>query len=271
MKRPPKRQRRGQHRPLKQNRGILLPRTSTPDDFPRKVQLWFDRMLENTNRGIKMSSIAPKRLILDRAHPYFWAIVYSIQNIGECATQIDEMDKKILRSLSDIPEWKQIKGMRTILSHTFWQIETQNIEEVIQEGLPALKSFLDCFRVFDQVCNDNFTATHDGKSRTLMVGKDNPVSINSATLVVGEADYFEPGNCSVGMYFNSRGEVNVWRFHAVGSVMSDQSQQHDAKTNKPSLNQPIDSLMQGTTWGVIMENADLPVRITSLVVQGPFK
>ncbi len=217
-----------------------------------------------------MSSMAPEGLMLDRDHPYFWATVYSIQNIGECATQIDRINQKILESLADIPEWKQIKGMRTILSHNFWQIETRQIKEVIEEGLPALRSFLGCFRVFDEVCNDDFSATYDGSSRMLLAGRENAVFMDPESLLVGERDYFKPGNCAVGMFINARGDINVSRFHPVGDYASNDPEL-SAGNNASAVPESDGQGNVEIGMGIVMSFGDQPVLIRAVSVQGPLQ
>ena len=58
--------------------------------------------------------------------------------IGEAFKNIDKLsDKKILINYPDIP-WKEVKGIRDILSHHYFDLNAETIFDVCKEELTTL-------------------------------------------------------------------------------------------------------------------------------------
>ncbi len=63
------------------------------------------------------------------------AVVKLLEVIGEAVKQIPH-EKRIL--YPEIP-WKSVAGMRDILVHHYWEIDTAVVWTTVQESLPLLK------------------------------------------------------------------------------------------------------------------------------------
>jgi uncharacterized protein with HEPN domain len=62
-------------------------------------------------------------------------ILHHLQIIGEAARSLDD---SIMAESPEIP-WKQIIGMRNILVHHYFEIDTQIVWSVVENDLPVLK------------------------------------------------------------------------------------------------------------------------------------
>jgi len=62
--------------------------------------------------------------------------------IGEAVKKIDkETDKKLLKAYTDIP-WREVAGMRDILSHHYFDINAEVVFEVTTEHISDLQDVL---------------------------------------------------------------------------------------------------------------------------------
>lgn len=62
--------------------------------------------------------------------------------IGEAVKKIDkETDKKLLKAYSQIP-WREVAGMRDILSHHYFDLNAEVVFEVTTEHMEALQVVL---------------------------------------------------------------------------------------------------------------------------------
>jgi len=62
-------------------------------------------------------------------------IIYHLQIIGEAATRFNDDFRK---QHSNIP-WSEIIGMRNILIHNYFEIDTEIVWNVVEKDLPVLK------------------------------------------------------------------------------------------------------------------------------------
>ena len=70
------------------------------------------------------------------------AVVKLLEIVGEATKQIPE---EIRQQHPSIP-WKAIAGMRDILVHVYWDINTEVIWATVRENLPALKIAIEAIR-----------------------------------------------------------------------------------------------------------------------------
>lgn len=68
----------------------------------------------------------------------YHAVVYNIMIIGEAANMITH---EFRDAHTDIP-WKQIVGMRNFLIHGYFQVEKQQVWQVVETDLPQLKQHI---------------------------------------------------------------------------------------------------------------------------------
>jgi len=66
------------------------------------------------------------------------AVVKSIEILGEAVKKIPD---DIRTQYPEIP-WKAIAGMRDMLVHEYWGIDTNVVWATVQEGLPPLKAVI---------------------------------------------------------------------------------------------------------------------------------
>jgi len=63
--------------------------------------------------------------------------------IGELVKKIDNItDQSLLKNYSDIP-WKEIKGMRNIVVHDYFNIDAEEIFNTCKEDIPKLAETVD--------------------------------------------------------------------------------------------------------------------------------
>ncbi|NEQ32072.1 MAG: DUF86 domain-containing protein [Leptolyngbya sp. SIO4C5] len=74
------------------------------------------------------------------------AIVHNLQIIGEATKQVPDS----LRSQHPQIDWKAIAGMRDIIAHAYFSINTRIVWNVIQQDL---KPFKDCIEQLQQTEN----------------------------------------------------------------------------------------------------------------------
>lgn len=61
-----------------------------------------------------------------------------LQSIGETIKQVDERTKNKLFSLYPTTPWRQIKGLRNILSHEYLSIDPELVLNIVKEELSPL-------------------------------------------------------------------------------------------------------------------------------------
>jgi uncharacterized protein with HEPN domain len=65
-----------------------------------------------------------------------FAVVKAIEIIGEAVKKISDETRS---QYSQIP-WKDIAGMRDILVHNYWRIDSRVVWSTVQDGIPLLKT-----------------------------------------------------------------------------------------------------------------------------------
>jgi uncharacterized protein with HEPN domain len=65
-----------------------------------------------------------------------FAVVKAIEIIGEAVKKIPDETRS---QYSEIP-WKDIAGMRDILVHNYWRIDSRVVWSTVQDGIPLLKT-----------------------------------------------------------------------------------------------------------------------------------
>ena len=81
-------------------------------------------------------------LIDDNSLMLLDSLCMQLISIGEAVKKIDkETDKKLLKAYSQIP-WREVAGMRDILSHHYFDLNAEVIFEVTTEHIHSLQSVL---------------------------------------------------------------------------------------------------------------------------------
>jgi uncharacterized protein with HEPN domain len=65
-----------------------------------------------------------------------FAVVKAIEIIGEAVKRIPDETRS---QYSQIP-WKDIAGMRDILVHNYWRVDSRVVWSTVQDGIPLLKT-----------------------------------------------------------------------------------------------------------------------------------
>ena len=84
--------------------------------------------IEGYVRGFNLESFSENNMVRD-------AVVRQLEIIGEAAKQIDQATKE---SYPDVP-WTQVVGMRNRLIHEYFNIDLENVWNVVMKDLPELK------------------------------------------------------------------------------------------------------------------------------------
>lgn len=65
--------------------------------------------------------------------------------IGESLKSLDKVtDGKLLPTCPDVP-WKQVKGMRDIISHHYFDVDPAQVLWIVTYEIKPLKTAIDCF------------------------------------------------------------------------------------------------------------------------------
>lgn len=102
--------------------------------MPRDERLYLDDIFDAVSTilsyvaGMDFDSFAADRKTVD-------AVVRNLEIIGEAARALGESTKACAPEI----EWNKIIGLRNILAHQYFGVNTQIIWDIIQTKLPALK------------------------------------------------------------------------------------------------------------------------------------
>ena len=101
----------------------------------RDHKLYLEDMLEATKRiekytrGITLQKLKKDTLVLD-------GIARNLEIIGEAAKNVPAQ----IREKHPEVEWKKIAGLRDILAHEYFGIDTEVVWDIVKDKLPALKT-----------------------------------------------------------------------------------------------------------------------------------
>lgn len=104
-------------------------------DILKKVELCID-YIETWSEGecISQLPLSPTGMMK------LSAINMQLQVIGETIKQLDKCtNKQLLNHYPEIP-WKYVMGLRDIISHHYFEIDAEQIEETVNIELPKLKN-----------------------------------------------------------------------------------------------------------------------------------
>ncbi len=177
-----------------------------------ELREWLARMQTHLGKAIALSEQ------LDRNAPSedddsFWALVKYAENVQECAVQLDNMKRSILEALEEVPmiseqgtelNWSGLKGMRSRLAHSFWDIDREILWDTVTNDLPVLRTLLSLLFVTDRVA--------DPESPLFTVP---PEDLEYLPLSK-EDDEFTLGNSFIFMSFNPKGRARCARVKRVG-------------------------------------------------------
>ena len=111
----------------------------------RNLSLYLTDILNSISKiqrytaGLSYEELIQDELVLD-------AVIHNLQIIGEATKQIPDS----LRSQHPQIEWKAIAGMRDIIAHAYFSVNTRIVWNVIQQNLQPLK---DCIEYLQQTEN----------------------------------------------------------------------------------------------------------------------
>ncbi len=66
------------------------------------------------------------------------AVAKNLENIGEASSRIQDLDAELIRRYPAVP-WEKIYGMRIILAHKYFKIDTDILWDTVQNSLPELE------------------------------------------------------------------------------------------------------------------------------------
>ncbi len=187
-------------------------RQSISEKQLQNVVSYFDHMRLNLQRII---TNAPQ-LTRDECNddnPLYTAIVKWMENICESATKIDEISPLILAKLTELPgsEWKDLKGMRTVLAHSFRTIDADIVWGAMHDEVPKLQSLLERFQVHDKLMKVNTQGLRgfDVDPRKFCNLPNVPDEITQALLT--SENPFKPGESMLYMIVGSDNNVEIVR------------------------------------------------------------
>uniref|UniRef100_A0A7C4XHK7 DUF86 domain-containing protein n=1 Tax=candidate division WWE3 bacterium TaxID=2053526 RepID=A0A7C4XHK7_UNCKA len=104
---------------------------------PDKDRVYLQHIIDEINRiGLFLNNVSKEELLSDDITESHYAIVRSLEIIGEAASKLSADFKS---AHTDIP-WQIITGMRNKIIHEYMSIDYQVVWETIHNDLPLLKS-----------------------------------------------------------------------------------------------------------------------------------
>ena len=207
-----RRKMKNQNRQKKRNQTEdLNPITEAQIDDLRE---WLARMQTHLGKAIELSKQLDGNAPSEDDHS-FWALVKYAENVQECAVQLDNMGRSILEALEEVPmiseqgtelNWRGLKGMRSRLAHSFWNIDPKILWETVTEDFPVLRTLLSLLFVTKWV--------GDSESARFTV----PGEVFNSLPLSKEDDEFTLGNSFIFMFFYPAGRAMCMRFRRVSDA-----------------------------------------------------
>ncbi len=172
-----------------------------------EVKTWLERMQINAAKAISLAErMSPDDM--NESNDLFWALAKYTENVQESVVQLDGINKRIYPALIELDEhaWQGLKGMRSRLAHTFWNINAQILRSTIVTDFPTLLALLSTIIVIDHPVGDNEKVSFRFKTDRLLGLPD----LTSASVV-------EAGRSIVALFFGYNGKVGVFRVGHDGS------------------------------------------------------
>ena len=181
--------------------------SATPMDEAKiqTVKEWLTRMQIHLEKAIALSEkIGPTQF--DENSDFFWALVKYAENVQECVTQLDKINKSIFRCLIEIPSepspnddlsWDGLKGMRIRLAHKFWSINPDILWKTVKRDFPILLAFLKTLQV----------SPRTGPVHNAIIDTDKFLQLSP----VSDGDKLEFGNSFPLLHFGKNGQAECLR------------------------------------------------------------
>ena len=100
----------------------------------RDLKIFLDDILEEIEKIEKFTKGIQKPEDLEKNEVIYYAVLKALENIGEAVKHIPE-EMRDFHAL----EWKKIAGLRDIIIHEYFGIDTDIIWDVVKNKLPMLK------------------------------------------------------------------------------------------------------------------------------------
>lgn len=104
----------------------------------RNIQLYLKDILNSIRKIKRYTSQKTQRELLEDEQA-FDAVVYNLQIIGEAARKIPEE----IRNRQPQIEWKNLIGIRNIITHAYFSIDDEVVWDIIQTKLDPLQSCIE--------------------------------------------------------------------------------------------------------------------------------
>ena len=101
--------------------------------------IWATQQIE---RRFKVIAEVDDFLKTDAGTEKLDSICMQLINIGEALKQIDKLSGKVLLSRYPAIEWKNVMGMRDIITHHYFDIDAEIVFNVCDEHIPRLQQTL---------------------------------------------------------------------------------------------------------------------------------
>lgn len=101
--------------------------------MPRDSKVYLEDILEATRKIMLYTSSLSKAEFLEDEKTID-AVVRNLEVIGEAVKQLPED----LRAQYSAVEWKKIAGLRDILIHEYFGLDTEIVWDIVQNKVPAL-------------------------------------------------------------------------------------------------------------------------------------
>uniref|UniRef100_A0A832IAN9 DUF86 domain-containing protein n=1 Tax=Pseudothermotoga hypogea TaxID=57487 RepID=A0A832IAN9_9THEM len=100
----------------------------------RDITLFLQDIIEDIQRIKRFTAHLKSADELQSDDLVFYAVLKALENIGEAVKKIPED----LRNLYAI-DWKKITGLRNILTHEYFGVDSEILWQVLKEKLPELE------------------------------------------------------------------------------------------------------------------------------------